>query len=60
MWQTPHLWLFVWVSMCMFRAGTLTYILWQMWQHFAFSLLMARWVCLCLDRLELVAKCLPH
>ena len=44
----------------MARAGLLTYILLQMWQHLAFSAVRALWVCLCRDRLELVAKCLPH
>ena len=44
----------------MARAGLLTYILLQMWQHLAFSAVRALWVCLCRDRLELDAKCLPH
>ena len=46
--------------MCICRAGVDTYILWQMWQHLAVSVVSCLWVCLCLDRLELVAKFLPH
>ena len=58
--HTSHLWLRLWVRMCMDRAGRLTYFLWQMLQDFAFSSLRDLWVCLCLDRLELVAKNFPH
>ena len=31
-----------------------------MWHAFAVSGESLRWVCLCRDRLELVAKCFPH
>ena len=44
----------------MARAGMLTYSLWQMWQALAVSGESCLWVCLCRDRLELVANCLPH
>ena len=46
--------------MCMDRAGRLTYFLWQIWQDLVFSSLRDLCVCLCLDRLELVAKYFPH
>ena len=46
--------------MCIESAGKLTYFLWQILQDFAFSSLRDLCVCLCLDRLELVAKCFPH
>ena len=55
-----HLWLFLWVNICIFKAGTLTYILWQILQDLAFSLLIDKCVCLCRERFELVAKCFPH
>ena len=46
--------------MCIDNAGKLTYFLWQILQDFALSSLRDLCVCLCLDRLELVAKCFPH
>ena len=56
--QTSHLCERLCVRMCMARAGLLTYILLQMWQHLAFSAVMALWVCLCLDRLDFELKSL--
>ena len=51
--QTLHLC----VRMCICRAGVDTY---NLWQHLAVSVVSCLWVCLCLDRLELVTKFLPH
>ena len=42
------------------RAGVLTYIFLHTGHDLAFSGVSALWVCLCRDRLELEAKCLPH
>ena len=58
--HTPHLCERLCVKICIERAGVLTYILLQIWQHLAFSAVSALWVCLCLERFELVAKCFPH
>lgn len=58
--QTVHLWLSEWVRTCMDKAGMLTYTFPQVGHFLASCESGLRWVCLCLDKLEDVAYCLPH